>query len=731
MEGIFRTTLDGHFLEVNPALAKMYGYTTPAELMDANRDLSRDFYVEVGRRQKFVDFLLQDGFISDFESKVFRSDWSTIWISEFARIVRGPAGEPLYFEGSVIDITDRKGVEVALQRSEAKFRHLIEKTDVVPWEADLESGRFTYVGPQAERFLGYPLHAWMEEGFLEEHVHPEDRVWMGIVRDEAIEHRHNFECEYRMLRADQRIIWIREIVSFLPVDENRISLGGFFLDFTQRREAEEQLKESRHFIEQVASASPTILYLYDPETRQTVYVNGRVSDILGYEIGELSEMNPSFILSLAHPDELEAHEKHLRQLARGRVNGVLEREFRLSHRSGHWVWVHSRECVFKEEDGGRISKMIGAIEDVTWHRQAVDKLAANEALFRSLAETTRVIPFTFDPKENRFTYLGPQAEILIGHPLRRWYEAESWTSIIHPSDVEEGTRFARESLRSRTGDFQTEFRLVAPGGNILWFRQIVHFAADDELGQVRGFFLDVTEAKAVEEENERSRQQLRELAAKNQLVREEERASVAREIHDELGQALTMFKMDVSWLSTHFVKSVPEEVIGPLEEKLRSMDQLMDRTLQTVRRILADLRPPLLDELGLGEAIEWQVQDFAKRVGIRYDLDVSAIDPLPEVIGTALFRVLQEILTNCARHSKASRIKVMLKQAEGNVILRVEDNGCGISEEKLRSSTTFGLLGMRERAWMFGGKLEISGLPGVGTTVALSVPLLAFRNHAH
>jgi PAS domain S-box-containing protein len=136
VEGIFRTTLDGQYLEVNPALARMYGYDSSAELMHHLRDLNTQLYVDSQRRAEFVRRMNQSGFVADFESEVYTADGSTIWIAEFARSVRAKDGTPLYFEGSVIDITQRKQSEAAVKRSEEKFRHLVEMTSVVPWEAD-------------------------------------------------------------------------------------------------------------------------------------------------------------------------------------------------------------------------------------------------------------------------------------------------------------------------------------------------------------------------------------------------------------------------------------------------------------------------------------------------------------------------------------------------------------------------------------------------------------------
>lgn len=724
VEGLFRTSIEGHYLQVNPALAEMYGYGSPAEVIAELRDLNTQLYVQPTRRKEFIRLMQEQGFVSDFESEVRRADGTTIWIAEFGRIVYSESHRPTYFEGSVINITARKRAESALRQSEEKFRHLVEMTSVVPWEMDPETGLFTYVGPQAREFLGYPVEEWTKPDFWQRVVHSEDFKWVRVVRGEAIEQQQKFECEYRLLHAGGKIVWTREILSPLPGNDGHAAFGGFMLDVSHRRESEESLRESQHFIEHIAAASPTISYLYDPRRRQCMYVNGRVPDILGYSKDALSEMQPLFIVSLAHPDEVSAHLEYFDSWGSVSLRKVVEREFRLRNAGGGWVWFRSRECVFKRESHTGSLRVIGTIEDITLQKSTNDELRDNERIFRRLVETTGAVPFDFDMGTQRFTYVGPQAEEIFGHPLRSWFNLEFWKSFVHSDDLNEGMRFTREHAANDGKDFQTEFRVRSAGGDLLWVRQIVHRSMDEDArAHVRGYLFDVTAARLIEEERERSRIQLRALAARGQKMREEERVSIAREIHDELGKSLTLFTIDLSWLGSRIAKTVPEEAKSALQEKIISMEDAVHTTLSIVRRILCSLRPPLLDELGLKEAIEWQMQDFSKRVGVRYEVDATQMTSLSADAITVVFRIFQEILTNIARHAKASRIKVFLNEIDGDCVLRVEDNGVGFSEAELPGAKKFGLLGMRERAWSVGGEVEIRGTPGRGTSVSLRIPI--------
>jgi PAS domain S-box-containing protein len=215
-----------------------------------------------------------------------------------------------------------------------------------------------------------------------------------------------------------------------------------------------------------------------------------------------------------------------------------------------------------------------------------------------------------------------------------------------------------------------------------------------------------------------ARQQLRDLANYLQVNREEERATIAREIHDEFGQMLTALKIDLAWLG----KRLPPE-LADLAAKVAGMRDLVETGMQSVRRVVSELRPGLLDDLGLSAALEWQAQDFARRTGIECQIDLGEEDIwLDNERDTAIFRIFQETLTNIARHAEASLVSVVLREEEDCVRLVVQDNGKGIAPEAIGDPRSLGLMGMRERALSLRGRLEIIGAEGEGTWVMVSIP---------
>jgi signal transduction histidine kinase len=229
---------------------------------------------------------------------------------------------------------------------------------------------------------------------------------------------------------------------------------------------------------------------------------------------------------------------------------------------------------------------------------------------------------------------------------------------------------------------------------------------------------EIAEREVIEEGLRTAGERLREFAAHIESVREDERARIAREVHDELGQTLTGLKMDLSWLQKKLPKEL-EEAAG----RMKTMVRVVDTTIQSVRRISSALRPQVLDDVGLVGTLAWQAGEFQVRTGIRCKVDLPAAEPLMDKEqSTAAFRILQEALANVAHHAGATRVDISLRVDAEHFILKIADNGRGISEAERRDPKSLGLVGIRERAFVLGGKVDIEGKPGSGTTVILSIP---------
>jgi signal transduction histidine kinase len=256
-------------------------------------------------------------------------------------------------------------------------------------------------------------------------------------------------------------------------------------------------------------------------------------------------------------------------------------------------------------------------------------------------------------------------------------------------------------------------------------------------GRLCGIHRDISERRRVEVALRKSHEELEVLVSERtaelrmineqlsmfssylQEAREKERTTIAREIHDELGQALTALKMDLSWLKKRLPKNQKS-----LLEKEKSMSELVETTIQTVKKISTELRPGILDHLGLTAAIEWQAEEFQKRTGISCVVSIMPEEIVPDKDrSTTIFRIFQETLTNITRHAKATRVSVRLEQVNNSLTLEVKDDGKGITEKQLSDSKSLGLMGIRERAASWGGHVSMKGVRNNGTTVIVHIPL--------
>jgi two-component system sensor histidine kinase UhpB len=320
------------------------------------------------------------------------------------------------------------------------------------------------------------------------------------------------------------------------------------------------------------------------------------------------------------------------------------------------------------------------------------------------------------------TFLNPAAERLTGWPASRAVGQK--LEKIFQINGESGAVDAMFRASAR-GAFVHETTLVTLAGREVAVEVSASLVRDDVRGATGAVlvFRDVTVRKQLETGLKRSQAELRSLAGHLESAREAERTRIAREIHDELGQLLTGFKIDLAWLEKKMAAQ-PETPREALLEKVHAMTSVLGNMVLCVRRISAELRPGVLDDLGLAAAVEWQTKDFQRRTGIKATVKAELSEqPLPREIATALFRVLQESLTNVARHAEAKNVRVKLAEQEGRVVLQIKDDGRGITEEELAKPGAFGLMGMRERILPFHGRCEIQGQPGRGTTVSIAVPL--------
>jgi len=471
------------------------------------------------------------------------------------------------------------------------------------------------------------------------------------------------------------------------------------------------MSKSRPFDEDLyrtlANSSQAGVYILQDGKFQ--FANPHIQEYAGYTEEEMLGMDS---LSLIHPvDRAPARKNAVRMLKGQRYSPY---EFRIITSDGRTKWI--LESVTSIHYGGRPA-VLGNSMNITEQKEARNRLEELEALESSILDA---IPHAVIGLHNRvFNFannavkavFGWRPEELIGRNVRILYRNDR--------EYEEIANLFYSTLeKQRT--FHTEFPCRRKDGV-----EIVCMVRTSRIGEtlrerrIVVTYEDITERIKAEKELEHSRQELRNLSAHQQTVREEERTRIAREIHDELGQTLTALKMDLAWLKSRLPSGAK-----PLHEKMRQMSTLADATIETVHRIATELRPGLLDDLGLAAAIEWQAADFQNRSGITCSAALTADDmELDRDLATALFRIFQETLTNIARHAGATRAEVRLEWSEDRIVLTVADNGQGITKKQSEDDRAFGIIGMRERAHLWGGELSITGSRNEGTKVTVAIPL--------
>lgn len=383
----------------------------------------------------------------------------------------------------------------------------------------------------------------------------------------------------------------------------------------------------------------------------------------------------------------------------------------------------------REELERRVAERTGQLEAANRALRAeiAERQQAEAALAGSRAQLAAIIASAMDAivcidEDHRVVLFNQAAEdmfrrpadAVLGQPVELLIPSRFRTE--HRRHVE---AFAKSQVRRRrrmTGGCVTGLR--ADGEEFL-AESVISQAEVAGRKRYTAILRDVSQRMRADDEIRRSREQLRALAARLESVREEERSRIARDVHDELGQALTGLKIDLSALATRVGGQIPE--VG---QRIAAMMRVVRQTIDFVRELSAQLRPAILDDVGLAAAIEWQAQEFQSRTGVvcRF-VSTLADDGLPADVTTAVFRILQEALTNVARHAGATFVHVRLERGDDALVLIVEDNGRGITPREIENVRSLGLVGMRERTLLLGGDVAIVGRPGAGTSVTVRIPL--------
>ncbi len=697
-DGIFIADTSGRFIMVNSSGCKMAGCTEEELKQMSIYDFADTEDLQMNPFQ-FDEMKSEKG--ARVERKMRKKDGSIIDIEVNAKFLSD--GRFLAF---IRDITDRKKAMEELRANEENTRLIMDAALDAIICVDTE-GKITVWSSQAAKIFG-----WEREEVI-------GRKISDTIIPEQYRQSHN----RGLLRYNQtgegpvlnKLIEITALnkegkefpieLSIVPVNQGRSTFFCAFLrDISERKKAESAVLESENRLQTILDTAPECIKLMTPDVR---LITMNAAGLTMIEADSLEQIKNQSLLGVIATEQREKAAWLIKEAFNGRS---AEMEFEMTTLKGNRRWCEIHVVPFRNATGD-ITAVLGLTRDMTLWKKAEEELKISEQKYRTLVEQAADAIFIFNDK-GQFVDVNSVATELLG------YTKFELLSMLLP-----GIIFKDKHTST------TLFGLLDRGESVirrLDFRRKDESSVTVEMhakklpdGRYLGMVRNLTERIEAERQLRESFREIRQLTDHIQNIREEERAHIAREIHDELGQQLTVLKMDVSWLNKRI--GISDEAV---KEKLRNLAEMLDGTVRTVRRISSELRPSLLDDLGLVAAMDWHLREFGKRFGVKTEFREPENDILlSDTVKTGLFRIFQESLTNVARHADAKKVKVSLEHKKDQFVLSIEDNGKGFDKLKNRGKKTLGILGMKERTAMMGGTYETESVPGSGTVVIVSVPL--------
>lgn len=711
---IYRTDAMGRFTFVNPVAMRIMKYSEQELLKRRFVDLIHPDHQAAAERFYGRQFVRQQP-STYYEFLALTKDGSEVWIGQNVQVLL-EEGKVVGFQAVARDITERKHAEEARQESEERLRSIVQSTcdaiilmDTRGHVAFWNSGAEKIFGYTAQEIVGQPMTRIIPERFREAHLR-------GVARVAA--------AGRLTLQADMlELIGLKKDGTEFPLEfslaawtaKSTLFITGIIRDISERKQAETALRESEERFRAIMENSPALIFVKDIEGRY-LETNRQFETVFHLTRSEIVGKTD---LDIFLPEQAAAFRANDRRVLE--AGSPMEFEEASLHDDGPHTSLVVKFPLLNAQS--RCYALCGIATDITDRKRAEEtrqRLAKDRLL---LLESTGEGIYGIDTS-GRCTFINLAAARMLGY-LPDELLGKGMHACIHHLFAD-GSPYPRdrchiyETLMSGTG--------CKIDHEVYWRKDGIAFPVEYssfpviEQEQITGavvVFVDITERKRAEHQLTLSHDRLRNLSARLELIREEERIRIAREIHDELGQELTGMKLELSSLSDHL------QTAGPVaRQKLQSISMLVDTAIQSVQRIATELRPVVLDQLGLIPAIEWQTHEFQTRTGIQCTLDIylRAVT-LSDAGSNAMFRIFQEILTNVARHSQATAVVITLQEQAGSLVLKVRDNGRGVTESELSNPHSLGLVGMRERALLLGGETVLTGVPQGGTTVKVRIPL--------
>jgi PAS domain S-box-containing protein len=645
------------------------------------------------------------------EYRLRQSDGTYRWYLAKAVPLHMSDGRAAGWMGTWTDIDDRRRAEERHRHAAhllANVRECIIVTDahgiVTYWN---DAATVTY-GWTAEEICGQPLL-----GRFPHEAHPFVADVMRQIAD-----GHEWRGEFEDYHKDGSRIWVdARVAGIHDAAGELIGTMGTSHDITSRKRAEAQRDQITARLRLQIDRMPLAYLLFDPDL-QLIDWNTAAEQIFGYAREEVIGMMPPFCPIVPRPAWAASGEILARlrsgDMAAHQVNENITKD-------GRTITCEWSNTPLLDRDGTFIG-LISLAQDITQRRRADDALRSSEERFRQIAESISEVFWLTTPDKHEIVYLSPGYETIWGQTREASYAApQSWLEAIHADDRE---RVAQAAVTNqRAGTYDEEYRIVRPDGTVRWVRDRAFPVLDGSgrLVRIAGVAEDVTARKESEDRLRVTTEQLRGLSASLVRAREEEGRRIARELHDELGGSLSAIKWDLERLASS-LNEASEPDLAAVKQRLSGVAGTVAATAAAVRRIASELRPSMLDDLGLVDAIEWHAQEFERRTGIACQVDRAGTAVPSGSIATEVFRIFQEALTNILRHAQASVVDVRIVSGDDAFEMAVRDDGIGMVSADT-AQPGLGIVGMRERAALIGATLDVVSARDQGTVIRVRVPL--------
>lgn len=625
------------------------------------------------------------------------------------RLVRFPPYDKEYIRGTVNDISAKKALEEKLKQQEKEYHHLASVSPVGIFRTDTK-GKTVYVNEKWCEITGLSVEEATGSGW-QKAIHPDDREkslreWKNAFRQQKVSN-----AVFRFRTPEGKISWVYgQAVPDKDENGNLIGYVGSVTDITERMQAIEALRKSEKRNSVLLKAIPDMIFRisktgvfldfkaatnFGPVVPPEVFLGKKIKDVLPPPVAKLCMKNVKRALKT---NVIETY------------NYSLPNQFNPKKQDFF-------EARILSDDN---NEALALIRDITLQKEAELSLKASEERWKSLVKSAPQIIVTINGK-NQISFINSSRNFPTGQ-----IEGVNVFDFIRLFSIDEKA-VKRALQHARKGIHKPlEISVKDRTGADIWFNITsapVHY--NGKVEDLIVMALDITELKKAEQELRETNDKLKALYQRLDTIREEEKKSIAMEIHDELGQELTAMKLGMFWMQQYIEQHKKEGLdVLQVEEKVKSLIELSGQTINSARRLAHQLRPVVLDTLGLIPAIEWQVKTVNENGSVKctFTQNVDGVK-LRDNFSVALFRIVQESLTNILRHSGAKKASVKLAVAGNKLTLTVQDNGKGIEKEELTDPGKFGIFGMKERVNTWNGKFELTTKRGKGTQLHFTFPL--------